>query len=387
MRSGSVTLRRLVARRRPVGPAVAAHSFGDGTMSSELDTFVRDALARGLARAEIRDVLLRAGWREEEIDGALARWAEIAYPIPVPRRRPYLSAREAFLYLVLFATLYVVAFNAGAMLFVFIEHWFPDLAKGEASRVMMAGRARFSTASVLIGFPIYLFVSRVIGQAVDRDPEKRSSKVRKWLTYLTLFLAALVMIGDLISLVSGLLSGEVAPRFLLKSAVVFAIAGVVFGHYLGDLRRDEADRASLRRSRGLARAGAAATVIVALAGLWFSGSPREERKRQFDNLRLDDLRSISDGVDNYWRENRALPANLDEVAHFRLAAVRSIQDPTSRAPYEYRTLDSLRYELCATFDLADTASFTPERWGSSRFWNHGPGRHCFELRVPRDPKP
>ena len=111
-RSGSVTLRP---------------SFGEARLSTELDQFIRDALARGLPRQEIRDVLVRAGWREEEIDGALGQWAEIAYPIPVPRRRPYLSAREAFLYLVLFATLYVVAFNVGSLLL-------------RADRVHVAGR-------------------------------------------------------------------------------------------------------------------------------------------------------------------------------------------------------------------------------------------------------
>ena len=166
--------------------------------------------------------------------------------------------------------------------------------------------------------------------------------------------------------------------------MVFAIAGVVFGHYLGDLRRDESDTAQLRRSRGLARAGAIATVIVALVGLWFAGSPQLERKRQLDGVRLNDLRAISEGVDRYWRENRTLPPNLDELAQSRLAYVGSIRDPRRGMPYEYRTLDSLRYELCATFDLPDTTSFDSQNYRSTRFWNHGPGRHCYELRVSRD---
>src|SRR5438128_189439 len=97
-------------------------------MNADLQQFVRDSLARGLARDAIREQLDRAGWRPEEIDAALAAWAETDFPVPVPRRRTYLSAREAFLYLVLFVTLYVTAFNVGTLLFQFIERWLPDPA-------------------------------------------------------------------------------------------------------------------------------------------------------------------------------------------------------------------------------------------------------------------
>ena len=70
-------------------------------MNADLLAFVREALSRGIAREAIADQLRGAGWRPEEISGAMASWADTSFPLPVPRRRPYLSAREAFLYLVL----------------------------------------------------------------------------------------------------------------------------------------------------------------------------------------------------------------------------------------------------------------------------------------------
>ncbi len=73
----------------------------------------------------------------------------------------------------------------------------------------------------------------------SRDPERRGSKVRKWLTYLTLFVAATILTGDLITLLYNLLGGELTSRFLLKAATVAAIAGGVFGYYLWDLRGEE----------------------------------------------------------------------------------------------------------------------------------------------------
>ena len=88
-------------------------------MSTELDVFVRESLAQGLERSAIREVLLRAGWREDELTTALSAYAEIDFPVPVPRPKPYLQAREAFLYLVSFIALYVTAFNLLLVLLIF----------------------------------------------------------------------------------------------------------------------------------------------------------------------------------------------------------------------------------------------------------------------------
>ena len=65
------------------------------------------------------------------------------------------------------------------------------------------------------------------------------SAVRRWLTYLTLFVAAAVLVGDMIALVYNLLGGELTLRFVLKVLVAAVIAGTIFGYYLMDLRREE----------------------------------------------------------------------------------------------------------------------------------------------------
>ena len=74
---------------------------------------------------------------------------------------------------------------------------------------------------------------------MKKDPEKRSSKVRKWLTYITLFIAAGIIIGDLITVVTGLLAGELTMRFILKALIVLVIAATIFGYYLWSLRQEE----------------------------------------------------------------------------------------------------------------------------------------------------
>lgn len=210
-------------------------------MSSELQRFVREALEKRQDKSSIRHALKTAGWPEDEIATALDTFADVDFPVPVPKRKPYLSAREAFFYLLMFLTLYVSAIGFGTLWFQFINRWLPDAASPlyEHASIDIIRRA---AASLIITFPIFLFVSRLLARAIGRDPEKRGSKIRKWLTYLTLFLAAGVIIGDLIALVNNLLSGELTLRFVLKVLVILLIAGTIFGYYLRDLRQEEKEK-------------------------------------------------------------------------------------------------------------------------------------------------
>lgn len=202
----------------------------------DLEAFVRDGLQRGLARGDIESAMLTAGWTPEQARNALGAFADVDFPIPVPRPRPYLSAREAFVYLVLFAALYLSAYHLGNLCFEFIERAFPD-----PSVTAYGGRdeLRFSASALIVGFPLFVYMSWFINRGLERSPIKRLSAVRRWLTYLTLFLAVTILAGDLIALVYNLLGGELTVRFVLKAATVAVIAGGVFGYYLSDLRREE----------------------------------------------------------------------------------------------------------------------------------------------------
>ena len=207
--------------------------------TQDLDVFVRDALARGETRTSIATALASAGWPPEQVQAALGAWAEVPFAVPVPKPRPYLSPREAFLYLVLFATLYLSAWHLGSLLFDLINAAIPDPADQRFQAGMRDDSMRFSVASLVIAFPIYLFVARLLARELARNPVKRLSAVRRWLTYLTLFLAVTVLVCDLIALVHSLLGGDLTLRFVLKVLVVGAIAGGIFGFYLADLRREE----------------------------------------------------------------------------------------------------------------------------------------------------
>src|SRR5688572_2114737 len=169
---------------------------------NELSEFVKSALARGLPRPDIEAALRDAGWTVEQTRSALAGFSDADFPIPIPRPRPYLDAREAFLYLVLFAMLYWSAYHLGSLLFDIINMAFPDPA-GERSELMTYARRemRWSISSLIVAFPIFLYMSWLVGRDISADPNKRHSKVRRWLTYLTLFVSGTALIGDVITLV------------------------------------------------------------------------------------------------------------------------------------------------------------------------------------------
>ena len=144
------------------------------------------------------------------------------------------------MYLILFTTLYISAFNLGHLLFQFINRAFPDPSAPAALARYSRYAIRWSVASLIVAFPIFLYMSHILNRAIERDPGKRASKIRKWLTYMTLFITASFMIGDLIALVYNFLGGELTLRFVLKVLTVAIIAGSIFGYYRWDLRHEEA---------------------------------------------------------------------------------------------------------------------------------------------------
>lgn len=357
-------------------------------MSDELVPFVHEALARQIPKTEIRAKLREAGWPQEQVESALDAFADVDFPLPVPRPKVYVSARDAFVYLALFSTLYTSAISLGALLYDFINRAFPDPAM--VGMTFSAASVRWSTASLIIAFPVFLLLSRSTYRAIRRDPVKRTSKIRKWLTYLTLFVAAGVVLGDLITLVFNLLGGELTARFLLKVMVVGGIAGSVFGFYLWDLRREDVERE--REPAGGPRGVRIFTGLVVVAvgaaivgGLVLAGSPESARRTRLDDRREADLQGIATAVDLYWSQNRELPADLERLGRERGVRLRSLEDPQTGDPYEYRITGEKTYELCAVFDREDpgpSARDRGESWdGTGRFWIHGAGRACFPVEA------
>ncbi|MEZ5998745.1 MAG: DUF5671 domain-containing protein [Hyphomonas sp.] len=211
--------------------------------NSTLTQFVKEALEKGQDRAGIRAALTGAGWRTEEVDEALAGFADVPFPVAVPKPQAYLSAREAFFYLLFFILLGVVAYNLGSLLFALIDTWVPDKldAANEYRLTWRDSQIRGAMAGLIVGTPIFLWLARLLLRARVANPALQRSRIRKWLIYVSLVIAGAVLVGDAIALVYSFLSGELSLRFSLKAIVVAGIAGSIFGYFITNAERDEAD--------------------------------------------------------------------------------------------------------------------------------------------------
>ena len=204
----------------------------DTTLISFIDTSLRS----GASRDEIASVLRDAGWADEQIDKGLAAFADVPFPIPVPRPRNKPSARDAFLYLLTFAMLCLSFWNLWTLLSLFVDRLFPE---DVGSYERADERIRWATAVLIVAFPVFLLASRTTLREIALDPSRRHSPVRRWFTYLSLFIAAVIIVGDLIALLFSLLSGELTARFVIKSALLGTMAAGIFGYYLWSVRGDE----------------------------------------------------------------------------------------------------------------------------------------------------
>lgn len=206
-----------------------------------LDIFIREALNRGEKRPRISGALIAAGWTQKEVDAALDDYADNDLGLAVPKPRAYVSAREAFLYLVLFILLGVVAWNLGSLLFALIDIAIPDELDSEygyffGSRDM---QIRQAIAGLVVGGPLFAWLAFHIRKQRRTNPAMQRSRVRKWLTYVALIIASCTLIGDAISLVYSFLAGELSARLFLKLLVVAILAGGVFFYFIRDAEQGD----------------------------------------------------------------------------------------------------------------------------------------------------
>ena len=311
------------------------------------------------------------------------------------------SPREVFLHLLSMVTLYMSAFAFGQLWFNYIEKYFPDVLEigGYAVPDSIGNDAiRWSIASLIIVFPAYFFVTRFLRRLYNRDPAQAGRRIRKWLVYLTLFLAAAAIISDLVTLVYHLLGGEITARFVLKVFAVLFIAGAIFGYYFWELRefREEGEGSTVPHNARTTRVFVSVVVAVmagsVVAGFFVVGSPQRERLARFDERRVNDLQIIQNETVNFWQTKDRLPANLEELKN-DLSGFVAPRDPETGAAYEYRALEPLRFELCANFatgsrNAAEVTDRTDRRVKSAMpypvfsydgmgNWMHGLGRECF----------
>ncbi|MFH1401851.1 MAG: DUF5671 domain-containing protein [Parcubacteria group bacterium] len=294
----------------------------------------------------------------------------------------YSAPKNVFLHLLNIVTFYLSVINFITLYLQYIDFIFPDPLNFFYTGI--TGAVRMSTSILVVAVPVYILTSWLLGRDLKKNPERRESKLRKWLLYFTLFVSAITIIIDLIMLVNSFLSGELTVRFLLKVLVVLLVATAVFGYYVWDLRRK--DQETSKKPKKLAFAMSFTVLASVILGFFIIGTPATQRDRRFDDQRASDLSILQDQIVNFWMQKQVLPQDLsaleDSISGFIVP-----KDPETKLPYEYDVISSLSFELCATFKTASSAQnsakerFLPYGDPYSQNWSHEKGRICFTRTI------
>jgi hypothetical protein len=346
------------------------------TSPPELQAFIAAAKQKGASDEAVVAMLEGAGWSRGEVWRILGQHYESLTQVQIPPGKKFgTPAKDAFLYLFSFATLATWAFALGSICFILVEDWIKDplAAPTYGSYTSESYEISIGLACLIVTFPLYLFVMKIIVSDTRRSPEKRDSPVRKWLTYIMLLIAAACIIGDLITVLTYYLRGEVTGRFLAKASVVLAISGGVFWYYLGFLREARKESPTEgKRDVAAAILASLAVLVVAVFGFYKTRGPMTQRLLHADRKRVSMINQLANEIRvKVTDEKLPLPPSLTEVQKTKY------KDPETGQPPEYSLTSPTRYSICTTFVLP-----TPDAEQQKldyAFWTHPDGHKCFDF--------
>jgi heme A synthase len=143
------------------------------------------------------------------------------------------APRDLFLYLLATVALYISAIGAMMVIAGLADYWFPEpFDRGE----LQSGSLRFGLSMLIVAFPIFLYLNRVIHSKIRSGEVESGSTMRAGFTYFTLFVIAVTALVDLMIVVNVYLNGELTPRFAIKAGGVLAMVGLVYLYYRNDLK-------------------------------------------------------------------------------------------------------------------------------------------------------
>lgn len=151
--------------------------------------------------------------------------------------QPKTSPKDFFLHLLAMVALYASAISFSAVVWQYVNLGIPDPLEQYFSPDGARSIIRRSLSVLIVFFPTYIATSLALHKSYLVDTSKRNLWVRKWLTYFTLFVAAVIILVDLVSLINTFLNGELTLRFLLKVLTILFVAGSIFGYYVWDLKK------------------------------------------------------------------------------------------------------------------------------------------------------
>ncbi len=295
------------------------------------------------------------------------------------------TPKDFFLNLGIVAVLYTVVGMLLTLLFMVIDSAYPPISRYayDYYSYNYSSSISWPVSLLIVFFPLLIVLMWLLEKDFRITPEKKNLGVHKWLSYLTLFMAAATVIGDLVTVLYYFIDGqELATGFLLKVAMILLIGGGLFLYYFAEVRNK-----LTASSRMIWRI--VASIIVIGSIIWaFSvfGSPRTQRLMRYDEQKINDLTSINSSVTSFFQSKGFLPTSLDELRNSSYL-YSSIADQQTGAVYEYHLIGQSAkvYELCAVFNKESPQPQIRQGAGSLArdfySWEHPAGHYCFSRAI------
>ncbi len=308
------------------------------------------------------------------------------------KMNPRTTPKDFFLHLGAAIALYVSAIALLNLSFSVIDYFLPDRLAG----YFYAGSVAWPISMLIVLVPLLYIFEWMVGRDLSMMPEKKELWIRKWRTYLTLFLAGAAIIGDLIALINIYLNGEITGRFVYKVLAVLVVSAVIFVYYI--LEKSTETMKTARKT--LAWLGIVIVIAGIIGGFAAVGSPSKQRNLRFDNQRTSDLSNIQWRIISYWQSKESLPATIEDL-NDPLSNFIVPTDPTDDSRYEYVKKGDMTFELCASFALPSedlkyrgangtsgsisvpmpTRDYYPVGPDKNDTWSHEAGKVCFERTI------
>jgi len=290
------------------------------------------------------------------------------------------AAKFVFFYLLLLVSLGFMTFNLGTVIFQIINKYISDV-------VAPYYENKFAISALLVSIPIFYGVSWLIQKSLFKGELKKDSGVRRWLTYLILFVSFLIFFGWLIYFVNSFLNGEISVKFILKTITVLGIAAAVFGFYFYDIRRVAVENVKDKVLKIFFITSLIIAVAVFIISFFTVESPVVARDRRLDDQIINNFYTIDSCVDQYYREKTKLPADFAAMqADCSYLTNDILQDSQTGQAFVYNTTGTTTYQICANFRTSNIGKennpgmANPVAVGTNSS-SHAAGYQCLKRQV------
>ncbi len=299
------------------------------------------------------------------------------------------TARDVFFSLLIIVALYISVISFLSLIFQLINHWLPETVAALAGPNMtdeVASIILAALSALIVAWPVFIVINYLSGREFKKEPARRNTAIRRWLTYLTLFIASVVIIVTLIILVNSLLRGEFSARVILKLVSTIIVAGGLLGYYAWELKNKPAKKFGPRVVSG--SLVSLLVLIVVILGFVVFGGPSTQRDKGLDRARANDIQLLQSQIDGYYFEQGSLPKDLSGLSAIGVSSMP--KDPQTGESYEYKVTGKDSYQLCANFVTDNTADASasaltkqipPYEFTIDGNLVHVTGRVCFDENV------